>query len=817
MPECTSSSSAAPGLAAKGSLRTAKGGTFTSWALYLNKCAATWAPHWALLVIMLLGFGLRLYRLGDQDIWWDEGHAIWAARQSLAQATDITARDVHPPLYLWLLHGWLGLVGASEFAVRYLSLMAGVTTVALTVVVGRRLLGHQAGLLAALFLAMARFHIWWSQEARMYIWATLFALLSLYLMTRLRHAGHLTWWLYMLSSLAALYTLYLSVLALLVQNTLVLLTMWRKPRGLRFLLDWCLAQLGIAVLYFPWVYVALSRTRTDTARSSFPFSLVWQLYGTLVSTGISTELDRYLWLVVPFAIIAGAGLVWLFLDRRQPQRSGLAGWEVGLLLLLSLVLPPLVIYGLSIPRGAFYSPKPEARYLLVLSPLFYILLGGTVAGFWHRGGRWGKVAALLAGVWALGTFVSVLPGHYSGRYLRDEYQTAIRTLRAYAEPGDGLLLVSGDRYPIFLYHYQRLFPNGDGPTVYLVPRQGALLTAENVESELAPLSERHARLWLASFERTLQDPDNLTEQWLNAHRPRLLDVPEQYNYLRLYGPRPATSDATPGPVRLARVQPQHPLGQPLSHGLLVGYDLATTEFRPGDTVRPGLYIQTQEQLNLRVRWVNQAEQPIAEQMVAVPGPEGGQDVALVAPAFAVYPYTEPGSYRFEVCAGTGVADCVTIPAGRVTHSRRLPVAGPVTPSRTEIGNGLIWFLGYGTTLGSQVRAGGVLCVQLHWQAQTWVRQDYTVFVHLLGPFNPATGGPIWAQDDSQPLGDGHPTTRWLPGQTVPDRHCLPISADIPPGIYQIEVGLYDPRTGERLSVAGSDDNRVLLDPIEIIR
>jgi hypothetical protein len=331
------------------------------------------------------------------------------------------------------------------------------------------------------------------------------------------------------------------------------------------------------------------------------------------------------------------------------------------------------------------------------------------------------------------------------------------------------------------------------------------------------LSERHARLWLASFERTLQDPDNLTEQWLNAHRPRLLDVPEQYNYLRLYGAWPATSDATLGPVRLARVQPQHPLGQPLSHGLLVGYDMATTEFRPGDTVRPGLYIQTQEQLNLRVRWVNQAKQPIAEQMVAVPGPEEGQDVALVAPAFAVYPYTEPGSYRFEVCAGTGAADCVTIPAGRVTHSRRLPVAGPVTPSRTEIGNGLIWFLGYGTTPGSQVRAGDVLCVELHWQARTWVGQDYTVFVHLLGPFNPATGGPIWAQDDSQPLGDGHPTTRWLPGQTVPDRHCLPISADIPLGVYQLEVGLYDPRTGERLSVAGSDDNRVLLDPIEIIR
>jgi mannosyltransferase len=127
-----------------------------SWIQHLNKWAAAWAPHWVLLIVMLLGFGLRLYRLGDQDIWWDEGHAIWAARQSLAQATDITARDVHPPLYLWLLHGWLRLTGDSEFAVRYLSLMAGLAIVAVTAVVARRLLGQQAGWWAALFAALAR-------------------------------------------------------------------------------------------------------------------------------------------------------------------------------------------------------------------------------------------------------------------------------------------------------------------------------------------------------------------------------------------------------------------------------------------------------------------------------------------------------------------------------------------------------------------------------------------------------------------------------------------------------------------------------------
>jgi len=134
----------------------------------LNK----FGPTVVLLAILLLGYGLRLYRLGDQNIWWDEGHAIWAARQSLRQATDITARDVHPPLYLWMLHGWLRLTGESEFTVRYLSLLGGTLTVALTYVVARRLIGRRPAMLAMLLIAVARFHIWWSQEARMYVWAT---------------------------------------------------------------------------------------------------------------------------------------------------------------------------------------------------------------------------------------------------------------------------------------------------------------------------------------------------------------------------------------------------------------------------------------------------------------------------------------------------------------------------------------------------------------------------------------------------------------------------------------------------------------------
>jgi 4-amino-4-deoxy-L-arabinose transferase-like glycosyltransferase len=764
-------------------------------------------PTLVLLAILLLGFGLRLYRLGEQNIWWDEGHAVWAARQSLGQATGITARDVHPPLYLWMLHAWLCLGGESEFGIRYLSLIGGSLTVALTYVVARRLIGRRAALLATLLIAAARFHIWWSQEARMYVWAAFFALLSVYLFICLRHSGNVTWWAYVFASVAALYTLYLAILVLLMENLFIAITIWHKPQRRRFLFNWALAQMSVLLLYVPWLYVALSRTRSDVAGTTFPFHLVWQLYGTVLSTGISTDLDRYTWLAIAFGLLALVGVALLLLDRRQPQRYGFAGWEVGLLLLLPLLLPPAIVYGLSLPRGIYYSPKPEARYLLLFAPLFYTLLAGAMACTWQKG-RVGRGVTVLATALVLGTFVSVLPGYYAGRYLRDEYQTAVLTLGAYATASDAVLLVSGDRYPLFMYYYDRRFGDGDGPQVYWLPRHSAEFTPGNVGPELAPLAEQHRRLWLASFERSLQDPQDLVRAWLDDHRTPVLHVQQGYNYLQLYD----VEESKPT-VDVVSLQMQHRVDQSLGEGILLGYDLPAQESRPGDVFKPGLYVQSQDGLDLVVEWVRQDGAVVERQVL--PGPTGGSVVRLV-PAFRVYEYTAPGRYSIRVRAEGEQAAEIRLPAGRITQSHRLPGGNADHREVVEIAEERITFLGYGLSPSGEVRAGETLAVTLYFEAQQRLAQDYTVFVHLLGTYNATTGGPVWAQDDSYPLAGGHPTSRWLPGEVVPDKHWLYVPPNAPSGTYQIEIGLYNASTGERLPVAGSAEGRILLGDVQIV-
>src|SRR5262245_1011033 len=101
---------------------------------------------WLLLIfILLIGFGLRLYLLGGINVWWDEAYSAWLARKPITEILTTTAFDVHPPLYYLTLGGWMRLVSDSEFAIRYVGLMAGVLTIAIVYALGTRLGGRSWG------------------------------------------------------------------------------------------------------------------------------------------------------------------------------------------------------------------------------------------------------------------------------------------------------------------------------------------------------------------------------------------------------------------------------------------------------------------------------------------------------------------------------------------------------------------------------------------------------------------------------------------------------------------------------------------------
>jgi len=109
----------------------------------------------------------------------------------------------------------------------------------------------------------------------------------------------------------------------------------------------------------------------------------------------------------------------------------------------------------------------------------------------------------------------------------------------------------------------------------------------------------------------------------------------------------------------------------------------------------------------------------------------------------------------------------------------------------------------------EVQPGQSVRLTLYWQATSEIEEDYVVFAHLLD----GTGW-LRGQQDNQPRWGAFPTKAWTTGEWVVDPYRIPLAADAPPGKYTIEVGMYRPGDGIRLSIAGidadSEQRRVLL-------
>ncbi len=106
--------------------------------------------------------------------------------------------------------------------------------------------------------------------------------------------------------------------------------------------------------------------------------------------------------------------------------------------------------------------------------------------------------------------------------------------------------------------------------------------------------------------------------------------------------------------------------------------------------------------------------------------------------------------------------------------------------------------------------GQPFTLTLYWRAEATAEIGYIVFAHLLDPANR-----IHAQSDRPPADGIRPTTGWLPGEIIRDTHTLTVAADTPPGRYVIEVGLYDPATGERLRLSDSQDHILLPTQVQV--
>ena len=278
----------------------------------------------ALGLICLLALVLRLHRLAEPVLRWDEGWSLAHASLNWGELLRIAALDWHPPLYTVLLKLWIGLAGVSTFSLRYLSVLLGVLAVPLAYIVARAWLrasspgkGEGLAVLAALYAAVAPLLVYYSQVVRMYPLATLAVLAVSALMLRddgkpLPIAG-LT-----LAAAAALYSLYYTLWPL---AGLFLYGALTRPRQISRL---GLAGMGAGLLYLPWLLLAGGTLMARTASGGGGTDLLARIQDTLAPTlqGLLFTYDTPPWAAGLIAAVLIAGLIMGRPGRRPVGSTG---------------------------------------------------------------------------------------------------------------------------------------------------------------------------------------------------------------------------------------------------------------------------------------------------------------------------------------------------------------------------------------------------------------------------------------------------------------------------------------------------------------
>lgn len=317
-----------------------------------------------LLLIVCIASALRFIGLTFQSYWFDELFSAWYSNpaNSFARVMELTLADVHPPLHQLAMWWSYKALGYSEFAGRLPSALAGVATIPVIYLLGRDLFDNRTGLYAAALATPNYYLLYFAQEARSYALLCFLTCLSCLLFIRsLRSGAWSNVLLYVVATVALLYTHYFAFVVLAIQGSM-------------FLVYWLL-----------WV----DRERQLLVRAVTAGTLVLLSLIPLASVVIQHAGIKDFWIVQPPLLIAASYFVGYFggtllaacfaglivgailVAGMRAIRGRLGGWTAFSIVALLV----WVVLGYLLPwlRGLVAQPVITDRNTIILLPPLLIL------------------------------------------------------------------------------------------------------------------------------------------------------------------------------------------------------------------------------------------------------------------------------------------------------------------------------------------------------------------------------------------------------------------------------------------------------------
>ncbi len=179
---------ARPGARAEEPTAALTGAPWRAWAVGAGRALAS---NWIIVLILGLAIALRFYQLGSLPfgVTFDEAQNGLEARRILHDPMGyhpifIPGASQLPAFFFYVFAGAMGILGEDIFALRTTIAVSGILTVGALFLLGRELFGARVGALAALLLAVMRWHLNFSRITFHGIFGPLFMVLALYFLVR---------------------------------------------------------------------------------------------------------------------------------------------------------------------------------------------------------------------------------------------------------------------------------------------------------------------------------------------------------------------------------------------------------------------------------------------------------------------------------------------------------------------------------------------------------------------------------------------------------------------------------------------------------
>jgi mannosyltransferase len=535
-------------------------------------------PVFALL-LTLLGFAVRVFLLDYHPLRGDESFGIQFAAHSWRWLLSYMSQlEPLPPLYYPLLHFWMQIVGQSEFATRFLSLLFGVSCIPLTYVLGRLLGRPTVGAFSAFLMAISPFQVWHAQDVRNYtVWVALSLAAVVALVRALKHDRWQYWAGYVGMALLSLHSHYYELFVLLFHNLFFLVVFlggsWQKAPAVesrrRLLVKWVAIQATLLVLYLPSLLAAAAISVDYQANGSSP--ALWNLFLSSFSAAVlgKTAPGGLAPLVVTVVLcLVVIGLVYAWKRDRC----------LALFVSLYIAVPSLCLFA-----AAQVQPLYRDQYLIAIAPAQYLAISLGVVALRDAVPRW-KPVPVVAGValFAASSVCSLYNYHWSPDYQKSpDWRALADYLETETRRGDVIILNYPD--PSFSYYYE------GGQTSLILP-QSPLSRETRAETgeALRVLADKYSRIWFYPLQDVRWDNEGFVKSWLDRHG-RLLEQRDVFGFTWLiYSPALVSAD-----------QAQHSLACRLGPSIwLRGFDSSVV----GDDEPPIILAQPGEALHVTLYW-----------------------------------------------------------------------------------------------------------------------------------------------------------------------------------------------------------------------